>query len=416
MPDSQSTTMRRRRSRTSVALLMSLSIVLMSGVLTNGHDDHAVATGDAAVCAPRSTVDGPTDQLPGVWQSLARSPEQGRFAHSAVWTGSEVIFWGGGEAKPSDSADFVWPQVGLAYDPAADSWRRVSPAPIKGRQGHSAIWTGTEMVVWGGDRGGRSLKDGAAYDPATDQWRRIARPAGDVARRDHHAVWTGEEMIVWSGYPGSSSDERPSVEGLRYDPAMDAWQTMTASGFGPREEDRAVWAGDELVAVGYASESQAMAAAYDPVTDQWHELPPPGLSAVGWASSMWTGDEVLFLTTARPVQPTDDVPGMNAAYRPSEPCWWYAQDAPTNAVTYEGLWADKTALFPGVRGLAYDPSSGAWLSLPPSEAMARSEAAVVWAGDRLVVWGGRRGESLRPLRGGVQFMPGARSGGAVAAS
>ena len=32
---------------------------------------------------------------------------------------------------------------------------------------HTAVWTGTEMIVWGG----QLINTGGRYDPATDSWK-----------------------------------------------------------------------------------------------------------------------------------------------------------------------------------------------------------------------------------------------------
>jgi N-acetylneuraminic acid mutarotase len=66
------------------------------------------------------------------------------------------------------------------------------------------VWSGSEVLVWGGHVGGTSwtepANDGAAYDPRTQQWRFILlAPIG--GRAGHEAVWSGEEMIVWGGFP-----------------------------------------------------------------------------------------------------------------------------------------------------------------------------------------------------------------------
>ncbi len=67
-----------------------------------------------------------------------------RFAHTAVWTGSEMIIWGGGDATNVRN-------TGGRYNPSTDSWLPTSTtnAPAR-RYGHTAVWTGTEMIVWGG--------------------------------------------------------------------------------------------------------------------------------------------------------------------------------------------------------------------------------------------------------------------------
>src|SRR5262249_46241130 len=113
--------------------------------------------------------------------SNAPSP---RIGHSAVWTGSEMIVWGGFDG-------FNDVNSGGRYNPATDAWAptNTSNAPSV-RETHTAVWTGTEMVVWGGARGDISTNAGGRYNPATDTWRTISTFHAPTARYDHTAVWT----------------------------------------------------------------------------------------------------------------------------------------------------------------------------------------------------------------------------------
>jgi hypothetical protein len=80
------------------------------------------------------------------------------------------------------------------------------------------------MIVWGGQlNGSDSLNTGARYDPAADSW--VATSMGTVptARLSHTAIWTGSEMIVWGGTTVSGSLTPASNIGGRYDPATDVW-------------------------------------------------------------------------------------------------------------------------------------------------------------------------------------------------
>jgi hypothetical protein len=142
----------------------------------------------AAVLVVGASACGTTDGGSGRgaadgWRRLAAAPLSRRVGHSAVWSGTQLLLWGGRVPGGGAKAD------GAAYDPVGDRWRRLPPAPVAGRFGHAAVWTGTEVLVWGGmrpDRAGRSevaLADGAAYQPATRRWRRIAPApfAGDTA-------------------------------------------------------------------------------------------------------------------------------------------------------------------------------------------------------------------------------------------
>ena len=72
---------------------------------------------------------------------------------------------------------------------------RSAPFPVRGY--HTAVWTGNEMIVWGGFNGSY-LKDGARYNPAANRWTAVA-PNVLSTRFSHAAVWTGNEMIIWGG-------------------------------------------------------------------------------------------------------------------------------------------------------------------------------------------------------------------------
>src|SRR5260370_17258955 len=92
--------------------------------------------------------------------------------------------------------------TGGRYNPSSDSWTATSTANAPSPRGaHTAVWTGSEMVVWGGAFGppAMSLDTGGRYSASTDSW--IATSIANVphAREDHTAVWTGSEMIVWGG-------------------------------------------------------------------------------------------------------------------------------------------------------------------------------------------------------------------------
>jgi hypothetical protein len=53
-----------------------------------------------------------------------------------------------------------------------------------------------------------------------DTWTPTSTTNAAAARDAHTAVWTGSEMIVWGGYNGS-----PSNTGARYNPSTDTWTT-----------------------------------------------------------------------------------------------------------------------------------------------------------------------------------------------
>src|SRR5262245_65054967 len=58
------------------------------------------------------------------------------------------------------------------------------------------------MIIWGG-AGGVVLNAGGRYDPSTDSWTATSTTNVPVARELQTAVWTGSQMIVWAGDDGS---------------------------------------------------------------------------------------------------------------------------------------------------------------------------------------------------------------------
>ena len=58
------------------------------------------------------------------------------------------------------------------------------------------------------------LNTGGQYDPATDTWTATSTTNAPDPRFYHTAVWTGSEMIVWGGFLVDVLNS-----GGRYDPA-----------------------------------------------------------------------------------------------------------------------------------------------------------------------------------------------------
>ena len=62
-----------------------------------------------------------------------------------------------------------------------DRWWPTAALP-EATQGETAVWTGTEMIIWGG--GGRNT--GSRYDPATDTWTPTAMVGAPAPRTPPH--------------------------------------------------------------------------------------------------------------------------------------------------------------------------------------------------------------------------------------
>jgi N-acetylneuraminic acid mutarotase len=150
-------------------------------------------------CVDFLNTGGRYDPSTNSWSATAiTGAPLARDFHTAVWTGSEMIVWGGFVAVyPSRQLT----NSGGKYNPGTDSWittiRFNAPKP---RWGHTAVWTGNEMIVWGGSVGGSPpFNTGGRYQPSADSWRGTSLANAPTVRSNHTAVWTGTEMIVWGG-------------------------------------------------------------------------------------------------------------------------------------------------------------------------------------------------------------------------
>jgi hypothetical protein len=136
------------------------------------------AVASAPACLPDDT-----------WDNASLGAPVERYDHTAIWTGTEMIVWGG-----SGPASL---NTGGRYDPVSDTWTPTSMTGVPpARVGHTAVWTSSKMVVWGGLDAGGATRTGGRYDPMTDTWSPTATLGAATGRYDHTTVWTGSRMLV----------------------------------------------------------------------------------------------------------------------------------------------------------------------------------------------------------------------------
>ena len=55
------------------------------------------------------------------------------------------------------------------------------------------------MIVWGGNDDNGRFNTGGRYNPSTDSWTSTTATNAPAGRTLPTAVWTDSEMIVWGG-------------------------------------------------------------------------------------------------------------------------------------------------------------------------------------------------------------------------
>ena len=189
-----------------------------------------------------------------LWYSIPiEDAPYSRFGHTAIWTGSEMIVWGGcgGEGYVAYLC-YEYYNTGGRYDPLLGygHWHITTTANAPSpRDSHTSIWTGNEMIIWGGyffENGWRYYYNtGGKYDPISDSWIETSMTNAPASRRDHTAVWTGSKMIIWGGYCNGFVEWYYNT-GSIYDPSINAWEYETSSRGAPsgRTRHTAIWDSD----------------------------------------------------------------------------------------------------------------------------------------------------------------------------
>jgi N-acetylneuraminic acid mutarotase len=216
------------------------------------------------------------------------------YGHSAVWTGSEMITYGG--VSSSEGAK--------RYNPATNKWTNATMKNDPGhRDHHGAVWTGSEMIVWGGSIDSGSLGPrGGRYNPATNTWAQINEASGQPeARMWPVMVWTGKEMIVWGGYDQLYT--RYFDDGGRYSPSTGQWQSTSLNGAPSPRVAQGVWTGSEMVIWG--GDNDPTGGRYNPTSDHWIDTSMLRAPAALWGgrwSTVWTGQQMIVWGGFGPTQ------------------------------------------------------------------------------------------------------------------
>lgn len=394
-------------------------------------------------------------------------------------------------------------------------WATMAPSPLDARFAPASLWTGDELIIWGGhDLAGEEYVDGAAYDPVTDTWRQMADFPFDHRRRDGVGVgedggWTTQGVPgVWfedrAMFVVSNAEEPWAWDVVAYDPATDAWEVLDSARFDQagdvpdlREGTTTVPVPSGLVSVdgdlnvfGWDPQRYEYGwATFDPSTTAWGPftgipdsgemygfLSPRPAPLVAQGYVVWLADRALgddrplgYAVDARTGEITTIEPPMEAmhigigdvasdgvvtgivihgaadrgdgASRPGaserfavrlDPSTgqWAELDVPPSGANEARAFGrliaaeDTTVLLGGIEWgvdfgglqatpsqLALDPNSGRWHRLPDAPIdLSRADPIGVWTGQRFIVWGGATTSSddnrvTVPLGDGAQYIP-----------
>ncbi len=328
------------------------------------------------------------------WSAIESSPLVARTGHTAVWDGSAMVVWGGEDDGGTFRAD------GARYEPGI-GWSLLPTAGAPaGRRGHTALWTGVEMLVWGGEAGSAASLHlapfGARYNPQADVWNPVSNPESIAPRMEHSALWTGAEMIVWGGMDAVANSVLS--DGARFLPASNTWMPIAATGPTGRTAHTAVWAADRMLIFGgwLGAVPIGEGWSYAPDTDSWTPLPGTNApSSRGNHSAVWTGTDMIVWGG---MDNGFTEVGDGARFHVASDQWYPlgTTGAPEARYDHAAVWAGDRMLVWGGRnsfvlntGAYYDPAQDAWFATPLTAVPeARLNASAVWTGSEVLIWGG----------------------------
>ncbi|MFA5794754.1 MAG: kelch repeat-containing protein [Candidatus Brocadiia bacterium] len=361
---------------------------------------------------------GMYDTFSDIWTPMSSlNAPQGREEHTAVWSGTEMLAWGG-------FRDTTFYSDGGRFNPTTNTWTPIaSPSSlgIAARERHTAVWTGTEMIMWGGDIGFTStLKSGARYNPTSNKWGSVSLSNSPAARTQHTSIWipavvtnttVSETMISWGGYSGTAWLNTGAI----YNPRTNTWSSINSSlGNTPsiRAGHIAVWDDvyEQMIIWGGADGTNYLntGARYNPGSGgSWLSSTTTGAPSVrSQHTAVWTGTEMLIWGGFN--EDSGNVVRLQTGARynsnPAGDSWTAitTASAPVSRSGHTAVWAPGYGMMvwggesainvPLNTGSVYSTTANTWVTITtPATITARAFHTAVWTGTEMVVFGGWNG-------------------------
>jgi N-acetylneuraminic acid mutarotase len=340
-----------------------------------------------------------------------------------VWTGTELIIWGG--LHPLSSPYF---NDGRKYTPATDTWVVMgnpnSPSP---RIEYFSHWTGTELIVWGGhDAAGNHLNTGAKYNPGTNTWTTINTTGAPGAFADPTIVYGNNTMFVWGGVIGNTLYQ---TNMYRYNVTANTWSN-SVPGNNPLTRFNAsgvyssgsiyVWGGNYYIfSGGWIQQPRTDGFVFNTTTGNWG----PNVGMVSNRSGQvlirrntelyaWAGTTATFTPQndgSYVTIPTGIISPMGTA--PVSPRYqYYADTMPGNKILYWGGSTPSNVKFND--GVFYNTLTNTWSPLLATEGGPGVfyNGAYATINGKFLIWGGKDATN-QPTKAGFIYDPAGSSFG-----
>jgi hypothetical protein len=191
----------------------------------NGVSGPGVWTGTEMVIWQSALAYNPSSDS---WRRTEPAPLSPRAWPLTVWTGQEIVVWGGCQLDDAQCDELNEGLLGdgAAYDPASDTWRALSDSPLTPAVHAVAGWDGQRVLIAVTDPGADAEGSRTAtWSPSNNEWEVIPDPMLSN-RRGAASVWTGSELVIWGGAT-SGVGSQVEDDGAIYDPVSNWWGRIT---------------------------------------------------------------------------------------------------------------------------------------------------------------------------------------------
>ena len=340
---------------------------------------------------------------PDSWSAMAnQNSPSGRFGHASVWTGSSMIVWGG------EVTGNTYLSTGDSLNLNSNAWSEVTPldAP-SARTSHSYVWANGELLVWGGVGAFGPTNSGKVYNDSSKSWRSINNNGSPSGRYGNGTVWTGSKMLLWGGLNNTGLLNDCFV----YDPSTDIWQEISINNNKPdvrhlcslvrvNSNKVIIWGG---VGVDGALGDGAVLSLNNGIPDASAYISTNmtgAPSARRGHTALSIGDKMIIWGGGKN---QSQLYSDGFIYNPADDTWSSISNvnAPSARENHASVWTGKEMLIIAGRGLsgvlsdsyAYNPKTNSWRQLEGSVGK-RFNSTAVWTGEFVLVFGGDNGQRL----------------------
>lgn len=340
----------------------------------------------------------------GTWKKMSQAaPIQPRGIIGDALLDDAFVVWGG-EIKDSPASD------GAVYDIARDTWKKMAPSPLEGREHFTMLSYGHSVLIWGGE----NTPAGAIYDVKKDAWRKIADAPFTLGMEPYTSGIIGNRLLVWG--IGRTRELDP-VGGI-YDMTRDTWKKMAPPASIKAIDDWPPFVyGNKFIVWGCpsAKDPKSVGAIYDMGKDEWTDITAAPIERRNWPGAVLVGPKLIIWGGCDgPVEAhTGTSRSDGAVYDIDQAAWKKTSPAPIEArwAPRAFVWGRKVVIWGGMGrsssedkfffydGAIYDLDTDTWQRIPEAPVTSASARKVysygifgynptpptLW-GDRLVVW------------------------------